>query len=198
MVGARDNEPHILLLGRDLFKCFNQRFQSFIRPPFAKGQNALFSNASACEVWQFRLTEQDYMGTEVHIVSVIVLNECAAVSRNKHGNGVRHQQQMSCHPAAQPVKPRILYAGVLQIHHVHDLVQRDMRVIAAETNQRRRDDATKSGQRPAAVGGKSQVEPHHVGLQLLDCAQKACWIRQAIERPAANHIKPIHFGFWSP
>src|SRR6266851_5740119 len=98
---------------------------------------------------------------------------------------------MGCHPATQPVKPRILHPGIGEVHHVHDLVQGDVGVVAAQANQARSQEATKRRQRLAAKRSKSYVEPHHIRLQLIDRAEQASWVSESVEGPAANHMETI-------
>ena len=75
--------------------------------------------------------------------------------------------------ARSAIQPRKANAGILQIDVVHQVMQRDVRVVSAEPRDCRLRQAQESRHRLVAEGRKQQVEPHHIRLDVVDGLQSA-------------------------
>jgi hypothetical protein len=79
------------------------------------------------------------------------------------------------------------HPGVLQIHRIHQMVERHMRVAPTQTGEHRCNKSGEGYQRIASEGAEQEVEPHYVRLDLPDRAQNADGAGRIVEGPAAIH-----------
>ena len=78
----------------------------------------------------------------------------------------------------------MFYARILQIHGVHQVVQSNMRVAAAQARQKRRQQTQERVQRITSKCAEEQIEPHHVGLAFIECFYKPNRTQRIVKRPA--------------
>jgi len=74
---------------------------------------------------------------------------------------------------------------VFQIDGVHQVVQRDMRVAAAQTGKQGREKAQKGVHWVSAERAEEKVKPHYIGFQLIQGLQQPNRAGRIVERPAA-------------
>jgi hypothetical protein len=82
-------------------------------------------------------------------------------------------------------------ADVFQVHRIHQVMQRDMRIAAAQSCQQRSHEAGKGHEGIAAERTEQQVEPDYVGLQPVQRLEQAERTQGIIERPAPLNGKPL-------
>ena len=75
-------------------------------------------------------------------------------------------------------------------------MKRDVSIEAGHPGHCGDSDSGECGQRLASETGETQIEPHHVGLQLPDREQQAPGICHAVKRPATNYRKSVQFRLW--
>lgn len=68
-------------------------------------------------------------------------------------------------------------------------------VETGEPNQRRDGYANKGRHRLAPEAGKTEIEPHHIGLNAAYSGEQAKRISDAVEFPAALYGEVLQFGF---
>jgi hypothetical protein len=83
----------------------------------------------------------------------------------------------------------MLHAHIFQFDRVHEVVQRHVSVAAAEPSQEWSHQTCEGHQGIAAKRAEQQIEPHHIRLQLPQCAKQAVCTAGIIERPAAHDLK---------
>jgi len=84
-------------------------------------------------------------------------------------------------------------ADILQFDRVHEMVQGDVGIPPAQTNEQRSHETAEGDQRISAKGAEQQIEPDHVGLQTSDCFEQPIRCRRIIEGPAPHHCEAIGF-----
>src|SRR5207244_11159987 len=75
-------------------------------------------------------------------------------------------------------------------------MKREMSIEAGHPGHCGDSDSSECEQRLASETGETQIEPHHVGLQLPDREQQAPGICHAVKRPATNYRKSVQFRLW--
>src|SRR4051812_31996550 len=85
IVDAGNHQPGIWHSWRNrLFKGLNQHLATFVRAPFAEGQDAMLRIATAREVRKLRARGKNSMGAEVNIFSAILLDQRTTVCRQQY------------------------------------------------------------------------------------------------------------------
>ena len=82
-------------------------------------------------------------------------------------------------------------ARIFQLHGIHQVMQRDVRVAASQARQQRSHQSRERHNRVAAKCAEQKIEPHHVRLQSLESRQQAEHAGGVVERPAASHSKSL-------
>jgi hypothetical protein len=83
------------------------------------------------------------------------------------------------------------HARIFQIHRLHELMKRHVSVEAGHPGHCWNSYPRKCRQRLATKTGETEIEPHHVGLKLPDCAQQTPGVGHAVKRPAPNYFKSV-------
>ena len=133
------------------------------------------------------------MRAQVHIVAAVLIIQDLAVPGHKHGNGIREQEHSRGDRARNAIQPFMTNADILQLNRIHQMMQRYVRVAAAQSREQRSHEAGKSHQWLASKGAEKKVEPHDVRLQLMQGLEEAVDAAWIIERPTAQDRKPLGF-----
>ena len=78
--------------GPEFTECFNERFQTLVRSPFSKSQNALPGIRSSGEIREFGMLRQDSVGPEMNVTATVFFQEDVAIGRHQHGHRIGQQQ----------------------------------------------------------------------------------------------------------
>ena len=87
----------------------------------------------------------------------------------------------------------MFYARVLQIHGVHQMMQSNVGIAAAQARHKRRKQTQERIQRITPKRAEQQIEPHHVGLAFIERFQKPKRTQGVVERPATPYRKAFKF-----
>jgi ribosomal protein L44E len=85
-------------------------------------------------------------------------------------------------------------ARILEFYGIHQVMESDVRVAAAQTREQRRHESRKSHERVAPERAEQQVEPHHVRLEPVQRLEEAKDTARVVERPAALNREPSGLG----
>src|ERR1700728_3028142 len=96
-------------------------------------------------------------------------------------------------PASRSVQAVRGYSGILQVHRLEQLMQRDMRVHAVPSCRSRRQKTQDGRKWTVAKAGESEVEPCHVRLHCSDGAHQGRQIAILSESPTASDFKAGQF-----
>src|SRR5579862_4184268 len=109
---------------------------------------------------------------------------------------MRLEQQPGSDVAAEAKNLLLPDSCSVKLHVLDDVMQGDVGAITESARERRRPQSGKRGHRMllGREGGKYQVEPDHVGLQLSDCSKQAQRGQKTVELPAADHAKTRQLG----
>ena len=149
----------------------NHRLQALVGSPLAKGQNAAIGIISAGKVGGFRTMGEDSMRPPVHVSGPVFLLQQLAVSGQQDRNRVGQQQHPRCNRAGAPVHAAKMHVRIAQVDRIHQVMEGDMRIVAAQTSEQGRRKTGKSGQGVVAKGAEQQVEPNHIRLQPVQKVQ---------------------------
>jgi hypothetical protein len=83
---------------------------------------------------------------------------------------------------------------VFQIDGIHQVMESDVGVTAAQARHQGREESQESIEGIAAKRAEEQIEPHHIGFQFGDGLEDAKRAGGIVERPAALHGEAIEFG----
>jgi hypothetical protein len=136
MIAAGDHEFHIRQLGADQTKRIDHEFKPFVSSPFAKSEYAVRIPA-AREIRIFGASSENAVSAYVNIVSAIFIEENLAISRHQHRHRVGQQQHTRGHGASQSISTREADAEVLEIDRIHQMMEGDVRVLAAYAREER-------------------------------------------------------------
>lgn len=131
------------------------------------------------------------MSAKVHVVAPVFVVEDLAITWHQHGYGIREQQEPRCHRTGKPVERFVAHAGVFQLNGVHEVMQRDMGVSAAQAREQRRHQSAESYQRVAAESAEEKIEPDDVRFQPMQGPQQVNRTCGIIERPATQHVETL-------
>jgi hypothetical protein len=194
VVSSGDDEPGLREGFGENVERLNHEFEAFVSSPLTEGKNALFGIAAAGEIGIFRARGEDAVGAEMHVVASIFFMKDLAVSGHEHGDGIRAQEHFGGDSAGQTVGARMLDAGIFKVDGVHQVMQGDMRVAAGQTSEKRCQEAREGDERVPAEGAEEQVEPHYIGLELVDRAENSNRAGRIVEGPAAEDGEAVEFG----
>lgn len=194
MVAPSDHQLHARVSHDDPIKGLDHRLQSLVRAPFAESQNSRRIPAPR-KIGEFRFLLENPVHPEVNVVAPVALLQDVAVGRHQHGNRIRQQQHAGGDRSRRAVEPRKAHPGIFQVHGLHQVMQRDVRVVTRKPGQQRRGQSPERNQRFMAEGRKQQVEPDDVGIQFPDDSQDVSWTTVIIEGPAAAHGKSRALAF---
>src|SRR5579864_2110064 len=85
----------------------------------------------------------------------------------------------------------MFYSRVLEFYGIHQVMQGDMRIASAQTSEQRGHKAGESHQRVASERTEQEIEPDHVGFQLVQYLKQVDDTAWVVKGPAAQHIKPL-------
>src|SRR3954454_10909636 len=135
----------------------------------------------------------------MNVFAAIFINQRLAISREKHAQGICHQEYARGDATRKPEETFFQAGdvGVAEIHMLHQMMQRNVSVIAAQTQERGRTQAEERRERMVgrAVRREYEIEPDDVGIDLANFAPDFDGITQAIEFPATNDVKAFELFF---
>jgi hypothetical protein len=88
----------------------------------------------------------------------------------------------------------MFYARILQVNGVHQVVQGNVRVAAAQTHHQRRKQSQERVQRITPKCAEQQIEPNYVRLTFIERFQKANRTQRIVERPTAINREALKFS----
>jgi hypothetical protein len=193
MISACDHQLGIGKCLNDSLKRINHQFKALVGPPLAEGEYAVLGIAATGEIRIFGSARQNAMRSDVHIVAAIFFGKNAAIARHEDGHRIGQQQHSGRDCACRAIQSRVPYPGILQIHSVHQVVQRHMRVASAQPGKKRGEKPHESIQWVAAKCAEQKIEPHDVRFQLSQGKQEAKRICRVVKRPATLYVKALEF-----
>jgi hypothetical protein len=78
-------------------------------------------------------------------------------------------------------------SGVFQLHGIHQVMQRDVRITAAEPREKWRHQSTESNQRITAKRTKEKIEPNYIWFQPAQRFEDAVNAARVVKRPATQN-----------
>jgi hypothetical protein len=175
-------------------KRFDHELQPFVCSPFAEGKNAVLGITAAGEIGIFRPCGQNSVRAQVHIFAAILFVKNLAVARHEHGDGIRQQQHPGGEGAGPAVSARVPHTCIVQIHCVHKVMQGNVRIATVQASQQGSKQSQKSIDRITAEGAEQQIEPDHIGFQLVKHSQETNATERVVEGPAAYNGKVFELG----
>jgi hypothetical protein len=179
---------------RDQLKRIDHQLEPLVGSPLAKSQNAMLRVPAPGEIRVLGFSRQNAMRPEMHIVAAVFFVKDFAITGHEHRHRIRQQKHSGSHRAGHAVGAGVADSRVFQIDGVHQMVQGDMRITAAEPRQQGSQQTGKGNQRISAKCTEQQIEPDYIRLQPAQGAQnsnRACGI---VEGPAAHHGKPVQLA----
>ena len=172
VVSAGDDQFGV---GQDVghsLECVDHQFETLVRSPLAKCQNAMLWIAAPGEIRVFRSTGQNTVRPNVNIFATIFFGQNSAIARHEHRHRIRQEQHSGGNGASHLVGAWVTNARILQIDSIHQVVQGDVRVASTQAGEQWSEKAQKSIHRVAAERTEKQIEPHHIRLQLRQGCKK--------------------------
>ncbi len=191
MVASSDHQFCLWQFGPDDLECFDHQLQAFVSSPFAESENPMLGIAAAGEIRKFRPAGQDAMRAQVNVIAPVFFVQNFAIPRHEYRNRIREQQHSRRYRTSHAVQPRVANAGILQVHGVHQVMQGDVGVAAAQSRHERSEQPEECIERIAAEGAEEQIEPDDIRLQPIESFQDACRAGGVVERPAALHRETL-------
>jgi hypothetical protein len=143
------------------------------------------------ELWP---SGENAMRPNMYVVSTVFLKQEFAIAGHEHRNRICQQQHSGGDGARHAIRVREAHAGIFQVDRVHQMVEGDVAVAAAEPGEERSHESGESIERIASEGAEQQIKPDHVGLKLVECPEEPHGRRGVVERPATQDGKTIQFG----
>ena len=81
VVAASNDKPDIRHLRSQALEGLDQQFQSLIGSPFTERENVVLRASTQAEVGSLGPATQNAVGAEVHVRAPVLVDECAAISR---------------------------------------------------------------------------------------------------------------------
>jgi hypothetical protein len=131
----------------------------------------------------------------VHIVAAVFFRKDLSISRHQHRHRIRQKKNLGSYDARGLVRTRMSNPGIFQVDSVHQVMQCDVRVTAAQAHKRRSKKTHKGDQRIVSECTEQQIEPDHVWFQPSHGGQQPGGARRIIERPATLDRKSPWFRF---
>ena len=88
----------------------------------------------------------------------------------------------------------MLHTHIFELYRIHEVVQGNVRVAAAQARQKRRHQSGKRHQGIAAKGAEQQIKPDDIRLEAPQRAKQPIRTRGIVERPAAHNVKTFWLG----
>lgn|GEM_PF-3139789 len=129
----------------------------------------------------------------MNVIATIFVVKNLAISRHEHGDGIGQQQHPGGERACQAISPGVAHPGVLQVDGVHQVMQSNVSVTAAEARQQGCEQTEERIPGTAAERAEKQVEPDHVRLHSAYCIQNPDGAGRIVKRPATLHGKTFEF-----
>jgi len=149
--------------------------------------------AAPGEIGKLGAAGKNAMGAQMNVVAAIFVVQNFAVAGHQNRNRIREQQHTRGQRAGESIETFVTNSGVFQVHRIHEVMQRDVRVAPAQAGQQGRRETGKSHQRTASEGAEQKVEPNHVRLKLVQRAHQAQHAAGVVEGPAALDGKTFEF-----
>jgi hypothetical protein len=185
MIAARDDQRHIRKLGANQGKSFEHELETLVSSPLAEREDAM-GIATTREIRILRTARQNAVSPHVHVVAAVFVGEDLAIAGHQYRHGVGEQQHARGEGASQAIGTDETNADVFEIDGIHEMVQGDVGVAAAQTSEQRNRQAGKSTQRMVAESAEEQIEPRNIGLEFAQDAEQPQCARRVIRRPAAH------------
>lgn len=133
------------------------------------------------------------MVPDMHVLAAILLQENLAIARHENRNRIGHEEQSGRYSATSAIKLREIHTRIVEVHGVHQVVQRYMGVVAIQPAQQRKSEPAKSDRRLATKRSEQQVEPNNVRLEFSDPPQQPPGTAGVVERPATMDRIAVQF-----
>jgi hypothetical protein len=132
MIAASNHKFRILHTWSEKLKGFHHEFQSLVRAPLTKGENAMFGISAPREIRQFRPARKNSMCAQMYVVAAVLVIQNFAVPGHQNRNRIRKQKHPGRDRTSNAIKTFMAHASVLQFHCIHQMMQCDVRVTAAQ------------------------------------------------------------------
>src|SRR5206468_4225843 len=114
MVLAGDHEFRVPDGNGYALEGLQQQFQAFVCSPLSKCQDAL-RIATPAEIRWLRIRCEDAVRPQMDVLTAILPEQCLAVLRQQHRDGIGEEQQPGGDPAEDAIEHRVLYSGSLEV-----------------------------------------------------------------------------------
>lgn len=94
--------------------------------------------SAARKIRQLRPLRENAVRPQMHIVSSIFVVQYLAIARNEHRDRIRQQESSRGDRTGEAIEPLMADSGIFQVHGIHQMVQRNVRVTAAQAGEQRR------------------------------------------------------------
>jgi hypothetical protein len=135
MVSPGNHELGVGQLRRDYVEGLDHQFKALVRSPFSESQNAMLGITSAGEIRKFRPAREYAVSAQVNIVAPIFVVQDLAIAGHQHGDGIRKQEHAGSHGACDAIQTFVSNAHIFQFDSVHQVMQRDVSVSAAQPGE---------------------------------------------------------------
>jgi hypothetical protein len=179
---------------RDQLKRIDHQLEPFVGSPLPESQNAMLRVPAPGKIRALGFSRQNAMRAEMHILAAIFFMKNFAITGHEYRHRIRQQKHSSGYRAGGAVGAGVADSRVFQIDGIHQMVQSDMGIAAAEPRQQGGQQPGEGDQRISAKCTEQQIEPHHIRLQLAQGAQNSKRAGGIVEGPAAHDRKPVQFA----
>ena len=130
----------------------------------------------------------------MHIVATILVIENLSIARHQYRYGIGEQHHAGRQSSGRTIEPLVTDAKVLEIHGVHQVMQRDVGIASAEPREQRRHKPAERNHGATPESTEQEIEPDDIRLETPDGADDANGTSRVIERPAAYDGVPSRLG----
>ena len=190
MVTAGNHQSRLRKLAREQSKRLDHEFQALVGSPLTEGKNAR-RIAAAGKVRELRTARQDSMRAQVHVVVPVLVIQDFSIARHQHGNRICQQQHARRDRACSTIEPLVAYTGILEIDCIHEVMQRNVRVLSAKAGEKRGHQSAERYQWPPPECAEKQIEPDDVRLQAVHSFENVKRTPGIVERPAPHNRKAL-------
>jgi hypothetical protein len=169
MIAPGDHQLRVRQGVGNNFERFSHELKPFVGSPFPECEDAMLRIAAPGKIRVFGPARQNPMGPDVNIVVTVLVMKDLPISGHEHGDRIREQEHSGGNRPGSPVGSRITNPRILQIDGIHQVVQSDVGIAAAQTRQQRGKESQEGVERIPAKRTEEQIEPHHIGFQFPDC-----------------------------
>src|SRR5260221_14661261 len=137
MVPSRSQKGRLGKFSRHYLESSDHQFETFVGSPLAECEDSMLRIAALREIWILRPLRQNAVGAHMYIFAAIFFGEDLPVSWHQHRDRIRQEKNLGRNDTRNPVGTRMTNPDILQVNGVHQVMQRDMRVPAAQACEHR-------------------------------------------------------------